>query len=154
MSHEVIDSDKHIGLTDREKSHVADINRKIMQNCATAKDIEYLSVYRRKDALGIVSQQLDSVSLHPSFTNPDTIVENVQKNALLHIKIEDTRNKSKLQNVQGQQISMKMINSMLRADKPEDGKKFGIKEIPVIQSDDIDVTPEYDPVVEIYKDED
>jgi hypothetical protein len=128
---------KEGGLTQKQKDYAVELMVRVSQGKAVAEDIKQLASIREKDEFGFIDMMLDSTLIHEDFNSDGAGVDNFHKNALIRIKLLDTKNKAVKSEKQVDVMSIDFINKLRGYQKPTDGAKFGDKRSTEI----IDVSP-------------
>lgn len=115
-------------LTDDEKIRATDILSKMIQGTCTDIDFNVYNALYRKDPEYFIMSQLNVVQMHPAFNDGDTVIDNWHKNSLIKIKLEEMKNRGKLQTAQTNKINVSEINRLMNLRDEREGKRFGMLE--------------------------
>jgi hypothetical protein len=124
-------------LTEKQKRYATEIAVRVIQGRSRVNDLFTLQKMRKYDRVGFIENLLDTSMFHPSFTNDENIVPNVQRTAALHIKLMEVENKMAKRNIETEKMSIEMLNQLRNYSKTTDGEKLGIRGSFVKKNDDI-----------------
>ena len=117
------------------KNQIISIYSKLYQGLGTPRDLELLRKYMRTDYKGFIQDLLMSGLANPNFNDPDTVIDNIHKQAMIHTRLMQVDSQVNRNQAQTNKIDVATINSLLKMNKPSDGKRFGLGGTEVRPSD-------------------
>lgn len=112
----------------RRISHITEILAKPHTGSFTAKDASFLAQYMKNNYADFIMAQTINTLSHPQFNDPDRVVDYMQRQQMLDIKLFSALSKERLQGAQTAKINIDQINKLAGFKTKKDFEKLNMGE--------------------------